>query len=128
MVMLSPTFRRIGPRRGAGSGAGMGTGFLLGPAPARTFNRNSPGRSGTAEDRVFLASPAVAAAAALTGEIADPRRLGRSPEIHEPDVYPVDDRQILRPPADGHQGEIERGPNIKPAPTAPPAPPPAPCR
>jgi len=101
---------------------GMGQAPPTGAVSVRTFNRNFPGRSGTAEDRVFLASPAVAATAALTGEITDPRRLGRSPEVHEPDVYPVDDRQILRPPADGHQVEIERGPNIKPVPIPDPLP------
>ena len=40
----------------------------------RTFNRNFPGRSGTADDSVYLCSPAVAAASMLTGEIADPAR------------------------------------------------------
>ncbi|MCA1814474.1 MAG: aconitate hydratase, partial [Halobacteriales archaeon] len=42
-------------------------------ASARTFNRNFRGRSGTAEDRVFLCSPETAAATALRGSIADPR-------------------------------------------------------
>ena len=41
----------------------------------RTMPRNFPGRSGTKDDKVFLCSPETAAAAALTGEIPDPRDL-----------------------------------------------------
>ncbi|MDZ4876222.1 MAG: 3-isopropylmalate dehydratase large subunit [Chroococcidiopsis cubana SAG 39.79] len=53
----------------------------MGQAPAsnqislRTFPRNFPGRSGTADDQVYLCSPETAAAAALTGVITDPRDL-----------------------------------------------------
>src|SRR2546421_9943078 len=48
----------------------------MGQAPAsdsnslRTFNRNFPGRSGTADDNVFLCSPAGAAGSMREGEIA----------------------------------------------------------
>ena len=51
----------------------------MGQAPAsgivslRTFPRNFPGRSGTTNDQVYLCSPEVAVAAAITGEITDPR-------------------------------------------------------
>src|SRR5206468_11100592 len=45
----------------------------------RTMNRNFPGRSGTVNDQVYLASPAVAGATALKGVITDPRDLGFDP-------------------------------------------------
>ncbi|MFC6752440.1 aconitate hydratase [Halorubrum tibetense] len=41
----------------------------------RTFNRNFEGRSGIEDDSVFLCSPEVATAAAITGKIVDPRDL-----------------------------------------------------
>jgi aconitate hydratase len=84
----------------------------------RTMNRNFPGRSGTPDDQVYLASPYVAAACALKGVITDPRRLGmRPPRILMPKRFLIDDRMILQPSKNPEEVVIERGPNIRPLPT-----------
>jgi aconitate hydratase len=59
---------------------GVGQAPSAGVPSVRTFNRNFPGRSGTAGDAIYLCSPATAAATALRGGIADPRTLGEPPE------------------------------------------------
>jgi 3-isopropylmalate/(R)-2-methylmalate dehydratase large subunit len=56
----------------------MGGAFgLLGPGEVSlsTSNRNFRGRQGSADAKVYLASPATAAATAIAGEIADPREV-----------------------------------------------------
>ena len=84
----------------------------------RTMNRNFLGRSGTPEDRVYLASPYVAAACALEGSITDPRTLGsRPPRVAMPKQFLIDDRMILPPSSTPEGVVIERGPNIQPLPT-----------
>jgi aconitate hydratase len=84
----------------------------------RTMNRNFPGRSGTPEDQVYLASPYVAAACALKGVITDPRKLGlRPPRIPMPKRFLIDDSMILPPSSKPERVVIERGPNIRPLPT-----------
>ena len=83
----------------------------------RTMNRNFPGRSGTPEDQVYLASPYVAAACALKGSITDPRKLGpKPPRVPMPPKFLIDDRLILFPPSRREKVVVERGPNIKPLP------------
>ena len=83
----------------------------------RTMNRNFPGRSGTPEDQVYLASPYVAIASALKGFVADPRKLGpRPPHVPMPARFFIDDNLILSPPRRTEKVVIERGPNIKPLP------------
>jgi len=102
---------------------GMGQAPAAGAVSVRTFNRNFPGRSGTADDRVYLCSPATAAATALRGEIADPRELGEPPELTQPPANPeIDDRQIVLPPEDGREVELEKGRNIVPPSPVPPLP------
>ncbi|MDZ7642538.1 MAG: aconitate hydratase [Desulfurivibrio sp.] len=100
---------------------GMGQAPPTGAISLRTFPRNFPGRSGTKDDQVYLCSPEVAVAAAVTGQITDPRELGDYPAFRLPERYlPGDSR--LEPPRDGRDIEISRGPNIAPFPTFAPLP------
>ena len=97
---------------------GMGFAPPSGGVSVRTFNRNFEGRSGTKDAKVYLASPEVAAACAITGVITDPRDLGVTfKSVDIPEKYVLDDRMFIFPEGDGSKVEIVRGPNIKPLPT-----------
>ncbi|MGH9934348.1 MAG: aconitate hydratase [Nitrososphaerales archaeon] len=95
-----------------GMGSAPGTNWVS----VRSFNRNWPGRSGTKDDKVYLTSPEVCVACAITGKITDPRDLGEYPEIPWPDRFLIDDSAILPPAKDPSKVQIIRGPNIKPLP------------
>ena len=88
----------------------------------RTFNRNFEGRSGTKDGQVYLVSPEVAVASALTGYITDPRTLGEYTEVEMPDMFKVDDSAVILPASEEEAKDLEilRGPNIKPFPTTKP--------
>jgi aconitate hydratase len=94
---------------------GMGQAPAVGHNSLRTFPRNFPGRSGTADDRVWLCSPETAAAAALTGRITDPRNLHiPHPSVTLPDRSTVD-ISVLEPPLPPEQARtvtLERAPSI----------------
>jgi len=103
---------------------GMGQAPCTEGVSLRTFNRNFEGRSGTQSAQIYLVSPEVAAASALKGVIADPRKLGNPPSVDLPEIYPVEDNMIIPPlsPGQGEKIETTRGPNIKPVPLKGPLP------
>ncbi|WP_227352792.1 aconitate hydratase [Haladaptatus salinisoli] len=85
----------------------------------RTFNRNFEGRSGIEDDSVYLCSPEVATAAAIKGEIIDPRDLAEElGDLEDPgfelgDNYgtSVDDPDLISPD-EAVDDELIKGPNI----------------
>lgn len=104
---------------------GIGQAPTKGAPSLRTFNRNFPGRSGTAEDSVYLCSPSTAAASALEGAIVDasdlligPLRPAGAPnpgihDLHIAGVLPEEQRRTI---------EIESGENLVPPPLPDPLP------
>ena len=104
---------------------GIGQAPIKGRPSLRTFNRNFPGRSGTAEDQVYLCSPSTAAAAALTGVITDPRTLQRPPPRPAAPPDPSIGSRLITTPLPERERRavvIERGDNVVPPPTPQPAP------
>ncbi len=89
---------------------GYGQSPHSGAVSVRTSNRNFQGRSGTKDAMVYLVSPESAVAAALTGEITDPRDLGIAcPAVVRPEHFPVDDSMFIQPAL---SGDVFRGPNM----------------
>jgi aconitate hydratase len=82
----------------------------------RTFNRNFEGRSGIEDDAVYLCSPQVATAAAIAGEIVDPRDLADelgdldAPTIDLPEKF-YGTTDIIAP-EDAVDDDLVKGPNI----------------
>jgi aconitate hydratase len=102
---------------------GMGQAPASGTISLRTMPRNFQGRSGTLDDQVYLCSPETAAAAALTGEITDPRELEKKlglsyPQWKEPETVKIN-TQMLQPPSENGV-ELKKGPNVKSLPDFPP--------
>ena len=101
---------------------GMGFSPNSGGVSLRTFNRNFEGRSGTKDGQVYLVSPELAAASALTGYITDPQTLGAYPEIVMPKEFNIDDSAVILPlsEAEAQEAQVLYGPNIKPFPKSEP--------
>ena len=99
---------------------GMGQSPNSGGISLRTFNRNFEGRSGTKDGQIYLVSPEVAAASALTGVLTDPRTLGDMPKFELPKVFDINDNMVVPPVAESEMDSVEvlRGPNIKPFPVS----------
>jgi aconitate hydratase len=91
----------------------------------RTFNRNFEGRSGIEDDNVYLCSPEVATAAAIKGEIVDPRDLAdelgdlEDPGFEMPDQYDGSKTDIITP-EEAVDDSLVKGPNIGNAPIGEP--------
>ncbi|MBP1564652.1 MAG: aconitate hydratase [Oscillospiraceae bacterium] len=101
---------------------GMGQSPNSNGVSLRTFNRNFEGRSGTKDGQIYLVSPEMAAASAITGVLTDPRDLGEMPEFTLPEKFDINDNMIVLPADEKDMDSVEilRGPNIKPYPeTAP---------
>ena len=101
---------------------GMGFSPSSGGVSLRTFNRNFLGRSGTKDGKVYLVSPETAVAAALTGYITDPRKLGDAPIVTLPEKFLINDNSIIAPAseADAESLTVIKGPNIKEVPSGSP--------
>jgi aconitate hydratase len=103
--LLGAGWRILEP--GSGPAIGVGMAPPSGGVSLRSATRNGKGRSGTADDHVYLAGPLVLAAAAISGELTDPRTLGiDSPRPGDLDRLPADDRLILPP---GAPPDLDRG-------------------
>jgi len=104
---------------------GIGQAPTAGAPSLRTFNRNFPGRSGTADDSVYLCSPSTAAASALEGAIIDASGVSlgtlRPAAAPNPGIHDLHIAGVL-PEETRRRIEIERGSNLVPPPLPDPLP------
>ena len=102
---------------------GMGQAPASGKISLRTTPRNFKGRSGTADDQVYLCSPETAIASAITGVITDPRTLNKKyPDYKDPEKIKINTSMLIPPEKDGEKVKLEKGPNIKELPVFDPLP------
>ncbi|AAC07617.1 aconitate hydratase [Aquifex aeolicus] len=108
---------------------GMGFAPPTNGVSVRSFNRNFKGRAGTPDAKVYLASPETCVAAAIAGEIIDPRKLAEREgvkwiRVEMPEKFPYGDEAFIPPlpKEEREKVEIYRGPNIKPLPEFEPLP------
>ena len=99
---------------------GMGQAPPSGGVSLRTVNRNFQGRSGTSDAEIYLCSPETAIVTALTGEITDPRSLGKEIRIPRPKRFFEGADLIIPPPRHPERVQVIRGRNIRPLPEFPP--------
>jgi aconitate hydratase len=102
---------------------GMGQAPATGRNSLRTVPRNFPGRSGTKEDSVYLCSPETATAAAMTGQITDPRDLKMSYPQVKPSKKKIINKNMMQAPlpfAEANQIKLIKGPNVASLPTLAP--------
>ncbi|MES9855419.1 MAG: aconitate hydratase [Sedimenticola sp.] len=95
---------------GCGACIGQGGSPVSKGLSLRTFNRNFPKRSGTADAEVHLVSPLVAAASALTGEITLPSgkiEIEQTPQVDDTSSFSTPPPQEV-----AEKVEVIRGPNI----------------
>lgn len=109
-----------------GACAGIGQAPPTNGVSVRTSNRNFKGRAGTADAKIYLVSPEVAAATAIKGVLSEPGEIlgDLSPlaEIREPLSFSVNDNLLIAPIEKTSGVEVIRGPNIKPLPINVPLP------
>ncbi|KMT21523.1 aconitate hydratase [Clostridium cylindrosporum] len=99
---------------------GMGQSPATDAVSLRTFNRNFEGRSGTVSAGIYIVSPELAAASAITGYIEDPRSVDVEAGVEMPKEFVINDNLVVAPAEEGNDVEVVRGPNIKEFPKAKP--------
>ena len=83
----------------------------------RSSCRNFIGRSGTKDAQVYLASSETCAASALAGHFTTAEEYADIlKEVQDADDFLINDNMFIRPPEDGTDVQILRGPNIQPLP------------